>query len=169
MKAYALGLYEKAMPSTLSWREKLKTAKEAGYDYVELSIDDSEEKIGRLDMPKEEAWTKELIEYREMIDSTYGAMYHPWVQIFDRSLQKPEYFPPSGAVMGIYARSDLQRGVHKAPANETVMCTGLNILFSRAEQDILNPAGINLIRRIPGQGIRVWGQGLQAATAVLNM
>ena len=51
MKAYALGLYEKAMPSTLSWREKLKTAKEAGYDYVELSIDDSEEKIGRLDMP----------------------------------------------------------------------------------------------------------------------
>jgi Phage tail sheath protein FI len=122
-----------------------------------------------LDMPKEEAGTKELIEYREMIDSTYGAMYHPWVQIFDRSLQKPEYFPPSGAVMGIYARSDLQRGVHKAPANETVMCTGLNILFSRAEQDILNPAGINLIRRIPGQGIRVWGQGLQAATAVLNM
>lgn len=110
-----------------------------------------------LDMPKEEAGTKELIEYREMIDSTYGAMYHPWVQIFDRSLQKPEYFPPSGAVMGIYARSDLQRGVHKAPANETVMCTGLNILFSRAEQDILNPAGINLIRRIPGQGIRVWG------------
>ncbi len=54
MKAYALGLYEKAMPSALSWREKLETAKEAGYDYVELSIDDSEEKIGRLDMPKEE-------------------------------------------------------------------------------------------------------------------
>ena len=54
MKAYALGLYEKAMPSTLSWKEKLEAAKEAGYDYVELSIDDSEEKIGRLDMPKKE-------------------------------------------------------------------------------------------------------------------
>ena len=54
MKAYALGLYEKAMPGELSWREKLEAAKEAGYDYVELSIDDSEEKIGRLDMPKEE-------------------------------------------------------------------------------------------------------------------
>lgn len=54
MKAYALGLYEKAMPAALSWKEKLEAAKEAGYDYVELSIDDSEEKIGRLDMPKEE-------------------------------------------------------------------------------------------------------------------
>lgn len=54
MKAYALGLYEKAMPATLSWKEKLEAAKKAGYDYVELSIDDSEEKIGRLDMPKEE-------------------------------------------------------------------------------------------------------------------
>jgi len=54
MKAYALGLYEKAMPSTLSWKEKLELAKEAGYDYVELSIDDTEEKIGRLDMPREE-------------------------------------------------------------------------------------------------------------------
>lgn len=54
MKAYALGLYEKAMPEELSWREKLRAAKEAGYDYVELSIDATEEKIRRLDMPKEE-------------------------------------------------------------------------------------------------------------------
>ena len=49
MKAYALGLYEKAMPSDITWREKLEAAKEAGYDYVELSIDATEDKIGRLD------------------------------------------------------------------------------------------------------------------------
>ncbi|MCM1257757.1 MAG: phage tail sheath subtilisin-like domain-containing protein [Roseburia sp.] len=110
-----------------------------------------------LDMPKEESGTKELIEYREIIDSTYGAMYHPWIQVFDRSSQRTEFFPPSGAVMGIYARTDLARGVHKAPANEQVMCTDLNILFSKGEQDVLNPAGVNLIRKIPGQGIRVWG------------
>lgn len=54
MKAYSLGLYEKAMPSELSWKEKLETAKEAGYDYVEISIDETEEKIRRLDMTKEE-------------------------------------------------------------------------------------------------------------------
>lgn len=110
-----------------------------------------------LDMPKEIADTKQLIEYREMIDSTYAAMYHPWIQNFDRSTQKSGYFPPSGAVMGVFARTDVNRGVHKAPANETVMCTGLNINFTKGEQDILNPQGINLIRALPGQGIRVWG------------
>ncbi len=54
MKAYSLGLYEKSMPSDLTWREKLQAAKEAGYDYIELSIDATEEKIQRLDMTKEE-------------------------------------------------------------------------------------------------------------------
>lgn len=110
-----------------------------------------------LDMPIDCVKTKELIEYRDMIDSTYAAMYHPWLQVYDRSTQKPGYFPPSGAVMGVYARTDVERGVHKAPANETVMCTDLNVHYNKGEQDILNPAGINLIRRLPGQGIRVWG------------
>ena len=53
MKPYTLGLYEKAMPKELSWREKLTAAKEAGYDFVEISIDETEEKLARLDMPKE--------------------------------------------------------------------------------------------------------------------
>lgn len=110
-----------------------------------------------IDMPRDLSNTKKLIEYREMIDSTYAAMYHPWLQNFDRTVQKPGYFPPSGAVMGIYSRTDINRGVHKAPANETVSCSGLNINFTKGEQDILNPAGINLIRQLPGQGIRVWG------------
>lgn len=110
-----------------------------------------------LDMPFDCVKTKELIEYREMIDSTYAAMYHPWIQNFDRSTQKAGFFPPSGAVMGVYARTDIARGVHKAPANETVMCTGLSVNYNKGEQDILNPAGVNLIRSLPGQGIRVWG------------
>ena len=53
-KAYTLGLYEKSMPSSLSWREKLLAAKEASYDFVEISIDESEEKLERLDMSKQE-------------------------------------------------------------------------------------------------------------------
>ncbi len=53
-KAYTLGLYEKSMPSSLSWREKLQAAKEAGFDFVEISIDETEEKLKRLDMPIEE-------------------------------------------------------------------------------------------------------------------
>lgn len=54
MKPYTLGLYEKAMPKELSWREKLTAAKEAGYDFVEISIDETEEKLARLDMSRKE-------------------------------------------------------------------------------------------------------------------
>lgn len=54
MKNYTLGLYEKAMPKELTWKEKLQSAKEAGYDFVEISIDETEDKLARLDMPAEE-------------------------------------------------------------------------------------------------------------------
>ena len=110
-----------------------------------------------IDMPKDLFKTKDLLEYREMIDSSYAAMYHPWSQVLDRASGKSDYIPPSGAVLGVYSRNDMTRGVHKAPANETVFCTGLKTNYTSAEQDILNPAGVNLIRALPGQGIRVWG------------
>lgn len=54
MKGYTLGLYEKAMPSDITWKEKLMAAKEAGYDYVEISIDETDEKINRIYMSKKE-------------------------------------------------------------------------------------------------------------------
>ena len=54
MKMYEIGLYEKAMPGELSWREKLETAKELGYDFVELSVDETDAKLARLDMTREE-------------------------------------------------------------------------------------------------------------------
>ncbi len=110
-----------------------------------------------LDIPQELRKTGDIIEYRNMIDSTYAAMYHPWIQVYDRVAKKPAYIPPSGAVMGVYSRTDVSRGVHKAPANETIACTGLSVNYTTGEQDILNPAGVNLIRALPGQGIRIWG------------
>lgn len=54
MKAYSIGLYEKAMPGNLSWTEKILAAKKAGYDFIEISIDETDEKLKRLDMSKEE-------------------------------------------------------------------------------------------------------------------
>lgn len=119
--------------------------------------ENSKSKFAVIDMPIEMTKTKELIEYRGMIDSTYAAMYHPWIQVYDRAANKPDYIPPSGAVMGVYSKTDVTRGVHKAPANEVVSCTGLSTGYTEAEQDILNPEGVNLIRAIPGQGIRIWG------------
>jgi len=110
-----------------------------------------------LDVPKDKVKVGDVLEYREMVDSTYAAMYHPWVQVFDPVTKKPGYIPPSGSVAGVFSRTDVTRGVHKAPANEVVQCTGLSVGYNNGEQDILNPAGVNLIRALPGQGIRVWG------------
>ncbi len=110
-----------------------------------------------LDLPKECVKVNEVLKCREIVDSTYAAMYHPWISVFDRVTQKNSFIPPSGAVMGVYSRTDISRGVHKAPANETVVTTGLSVNYTASEQDLINPAGINLIRILPGQGIRVWG------------
>ncbi len=118
-----------------------------------------------IDMPADMYKTSDLIGYRGMIDSTYAAMYHPWIEVFDRSSNKSDYIPPSGAVMGVYSRTDQNRGVHKAPANETVFCSGLKTNYTKDEQDMLNPEGINLIRALPGQGIRIWGARTASSNA----
>ena len=111
-----------------------------------------------LDIPMELKKTNDVVNFRDMYDSTYAAIYHPWLQMYDAGAKRPAYFPPSGAIAGIYARSDTDRGVHKAPANEVVRgCTGLSSNYNNGEQDILNPIGVNLIRSFPGRGIRVWG------------
>ena len=111
-----------------------------------------------LDMPRNAKKMDDIIAHREIVDSNYAAMYHPWLEVFDPLDKKNMAIPPSGSVIGIYARSDNSRGVHKAPANETVRaCVGLDCQFNKGEQDILNPKGVNLIRSFPGQGIRVWG------------
>ena len=48
MKAYELGQYEKSMPNDLTWKEKLQLCREFGFDYLEMSVDESEEKLARL-------------------------------------------------------------------------------------------------------------------------
>ncbi len=111
-----------------------------------------------LDMPMTAKTVADIMKHRDIVDSDYCAMYHPWLQVFDPLDKKDTFIPPSGSVMGIYARSDNQRGVHKAPANEVIAnCTGLFVNYNVAEQDVLNPKGVNLIRKFPGAGIRVWG------------
>lgn len=111
-----------------------------------------------LDIPETYYKTEDLKKHREFFDTSYAALYHPWVKTFDPYEKREMYMPPSGCVMGIYSRSDETRGVHKAPANEVVQnVTGLKYMFNEGEQDDLNPRGINLIRAFTGRGIRVWG------------
>jgi hypothetical protein len=90
-------------------------------------------------------------------DSKYGSYYFPWVEVYD-PYKGNIYQPPSGYMAGVYARSDSERGVHKAPANELVRgALGLKYTITKGEQDILNPKGINCIRTFTNRGIRVWG------------
>jgi hypothetical protein len=91
-------------------------------------------------------------------DSSYAALYYPWIQVNDPVSGKTMNLPPSGHLAGVWARTDGARGVHKAPANETIAgCIGLEYQTNQMEQTLLNPVGINCIRAFPGRGIRIWG------------
>lgn len=121
-------------------------------------------RIGIID-PPQNASMNHVRAYRGKFDTKYGALYHPWIEILD-PLERPTQgappkrltLPPSGFVAGIYARSDVERGVHKAPANEVVRgLTKFEININKGRQDVLNPEGINALRFFEGRGNRVWG------------
>ncbi|NEA19875.1 phage tail sheath family protein [Streptomyces halstedii] len=91
-------------------------------------------------------------------DSRYATVYYPWVKVFDPASGRNAMVPPSGHVAGVWARSDAERGVHKAPANEVIRgAVDLELRLSKGEQDLLNPIGVNCVRAFPGRGIRIWG------------
>jgi hypothetical protein len=108
---------------------------------------------------------------RGRIDSKYAALYYPWVIVSNPlfrpgrdDIPKEIALPPSGFVAGIYARNDIQRGVYKAPANEVV--TGalrFEIDVNFAQQELLNPLGVNCLRYLTGRGYRVWGARLASS------
>ena len=90
-------------------------------------------------------------------DSNYAAMYYPWISVYDPVTGANDFLPPSGHLAGIYARVDTERGVHKAPANVVIRgVVGLERRLSKADQDGLNPEGINVIRAFNGN-VTVWG------------
>jgi uncharacterized protein len=90
-------------------------------------------------------------------DSMYAAMYYPWITIMGPDGKAMEV-PPCGHIAGVYARSDGERGVHKAPANEIVrgVLRPAREITAR-EQEVLNPIGVNCIRSFGERGVRIWG------------
>lgn len=115
--------------------------------------------------PPDQSSISEVREFRSKFDSKYGALYYPWIKVLDPSVKNDPgappallTLPPSGFAAGIYARSDIERGVHKAPANEVVRGMtelALNVTYDR--QSVLNPEGINALRFFEGRSNRVWG------------
>jgi phage tail sheath protein FI len=99
------------------------------------------------------AWREKETNY----DSKYAVLYYPWIKVAGPD-GKDMMVPPSGHMAGVYARSDNERGVHKAPANEVVRgAVQVVTPVTKGEQDLLNPIGVNCIRTFTGRGIRVWG------------
>lgn len=114
-----------------------------------------------LDAPYNKKNPEDVLDWRMNIasyDSMHAALYYPWIKISDPLTGRTKEVPPCGHIAGIYARSDSERGVHKAPANEVVMgAIDLELNVTKGEQDLLNPVGINCIRKFPGRGVRIWG------------
>ncbi len=101
---------------------------------------------------------------RSKLDSSHAALYYPWVTVANplagTSARQPQTLnlPPSGFLCGLYAATDIERGVFKAPANVPIQgALGLEQTLTQAQQEILNPEGINCLRCFQGKGNLVWG------------
>jgi phage tail sheath protein FI len=111
-----------------------------------------------IDSDKGESNTGNLDPRTKMTDSSYAGFYYPWLYISDPVSGARKLVPPGGHVLGVYARTDVERGVYKAPANEIVRgALDLEYEITDGDQDVLNPRGVNATRRFPGRGIRIWG------------
>jgi hypothetical protein len=121
-------------------------------------------RIAVLDTPSDQT-VSGAQQVRSRIDSKYAALYFPWVVVANplarpgaENVARELALPASGFVCGIYARNDVERGVHKAPANEVVRgAIRFETEINFAQQGILNPVGVNCLRFFPGRGYRVWG------------
>lgn len=115
-------------------------------------------RIGIVD-PRDSWSLSEVRDFRSNFNDSRLALYYPWVVIADPSgAGQTINVPPAGFVAGVYANTDVQRGVHKAPANETVVgALRFSQNINRFQQELLNPEGINVLRSFPGRGHLVWG------------
>ena len=121
-------------------------------------------RVAVLDTPPD-ATINDARAARGRVDTKYGAMYYPWVIVSnplarpgDESIPREIALPPSGFLAGIYARTDILRGVWKAPANEVVRgAIRFEREVTRGQQEVLNPEGVNCLRYFPGRGFLVWG------------
>ncbi len=118
-----------------------------------------------LDTPMEMSVTdvEKYVNETANLSTDFGAFYYPYILVSDPigiGKNPTKLVPPSGHVMGVMTRIDNSSGVWKAPAGtdaQVAGAIGLEYNVSDAEQDILNPEGINCIRSLEGSGICVWG------------
>ena len=99
--------------------------------------------------------------WRKRFDSKYAALYYPWLRVVDplrsnRGLTRD--IPPSGHVAGQYANTDIQIGVHKAPANASLIWVqDVTVSINDIVHGVLNTDGVNVVRSFPSRGLRIYG------------
>jgi len=95
-------------------------------------------------------------------NSSYAALYYPWLEILDPLTNAKKFIPPTGAVAGCIARSDEKTEVWYAPAGidrgRVFNVLSLSRNTNRGERDVLYPEGINVIASFPDTGMNIWGQ-----------
>lgn len=142
-----------AVPSALG-----NTQQNAIIDHCENMLD----RIAILDGSPTDQFTVDAIKGADGTnpatrDSSFAALYFPWIKVFDPTTKTLISQPPSGHIAGVYARVDAQRGVYKAPANEIIRgADNLDHKLSKQDQTVLNPPGINIIRAFDGN-FKIWG------------
>jgi uncharacterized protein len=103
--------------------------------------------------------------FRKRLSSKHAALYYPWIEVDDpagRTISvapsRRLLLPPSGSVVGVYARSDSERGVHQAPSNVALLgVAGFKSVISGKDADVLDADGINTLRLVEGRGNLLWG------------
>jgi phage tail sheath protein FI len=131
-----------------------------GDNVTNLLIEQCETLRDRFAIVSAPAGVSEINDLRPPRDSKYAAFYYPWIKVYDPFEDKDRLLPPTGHLAGIYARSDIEIGVHKAPANEIVRgAVDLEFPVTKSMQEVLNPRGVNCLRdfRPDNRGLRVWG------------
>jgi phage tail sheath protein FI len=114
-------------------------------------------RVAALDTPRLQLVTDALT-FRNNRSSNYASLYYPWITVANPVDGTPLSVPPSGYMAGIWARSDNNFGVIKAPANEVVTSAlDFETRINKAQQELLNPEGVNCLRFFPGPGFLVWG------------
>jgi phage tail sheath protein FI len=124
-------------------------------------------RFGVIDCERNEADVGNLDPRTDISETSYAAFYYPWLYVSDPQTGARKLVPPGGHALGIYARTDAERGVFKAPANEVARgVLALEFDIDDGRQDVLNPRGVNVIRSFPGRGIRVWGARTLSANSL---
>lgn len=115
-------------------------------------------RVGIIEAPQGSA-VADVQQFAGQFADTRLAFYYPWISVASLAVTGGNLLlPPSGFMAGMYAYTDITRGVYKAPANEVVQdALGLELYVNTAQQQILNPLGINCIRSFPTRGILCWG------------